>query len=238
MYEAELQETQSRRRFIKSLLLTSAALAATGAPMATSRDFPTRTIEIEDFTFDPATGKIRRKKTGAVEDYRFIIDGLTETSLELGYEDLKALPSVIQVSDFHCVEGWTVPQVSWGGFRFAELLKLVKPLKEADHVLFHSIGKTRSAPEGQDWYIECLRISDLLDPAKEMLMALTIDGAPLPFDRGAPLRVITPFLQAYKSIKFVRRVEFVHGMREGWWTMANPIYDVEALVPRSRLRRR
>jgi DMSO/TMAO reductase YedYZ molybdopterin-dependent catalytic subunit len=238
MNEAETQEQNSRRLFIKSLLLTSATLAAIGAPMATARDFPTRTIEIEDFTFDPATGKIRLKKTGQEEGYRLVIDGLTETPVELSYAALKALPSTAQVSDFHCVEGWTVPQVSWSGFRFSELLKLVGPLKEADHVLFHSLGKTRSAPEGQGWYVECLRIEDLLDPAKEMLMALMIDGAPLPFDRGAPLRVIAPYLQAYKSIKFVRRIEFVKGMREGWWTLANPIYDVEALVPRSRLRRR
>jgi DMSO/TMAO reductase YedYZ molybdopterin-dependent catalytic subunit len=206
--------------------------------MATSRDFPTRTVEIEDFTFDPTTGKIRKKRTGEEEDYELVVDGLVEKPVSLSYEALRALPSVVQTSDFHCVEGWTVPQVTWTGFRFAELLSLVSPKPEADHVLFHSLGKTRSAPGGQHQYLECLRLSDLLDQSKEMLMALMIDGAPLPFDRGAPLRVIAPYLQAYKSIKFVRRVEFVKGMREGWWTIANPIYDVEAVVPASRLRRR
>ncbi|MFH0825398.1 MAG: molybdopterin-dependent oxidoreductase, partial [Pseudomonadota bacterium] len=124
-----------------------------------------------------------------------------------------------------------VPRVKWGGIMFSDLLKLVEPLPSATHVLFHSLGETTSAPSGQRHYIECFKLADLLDPEQRMLLALDIDGRPLPAERGAPLRVTAPFKLAYKSIKFVHRMEFVDEMKEGWWTIANPIYDVEAEVP-------
>ncbi|MCX8070560.1 MAG: molybdopterin-dependent oxidoreductase, partial [Thermodesulfovibrionales bacterium] len=56
-------------------------------------------------------------------------------------------------------------------------------------------------------------------------------------DSGAPLRVISPFDLAYKSIKFVHRIEFDKSPRDGWWTIANPIYPQNAPVPKDRLRK-
>lgn len=54
--------------------------------------------------------------------------------------------------------------------------------------------------------------------------------------RGAPARVVSPFDLAYKSIKFVHRVEFTEAPLEGWWTRANPIDPVEAPAQEDRLR--
>jgi DMSO/TMAO reductase YedYZ molybdopterin-dependent catalytic subunit len=52
------------------------------------------------------------------------------------------------------------------------------------------------------------------------------------------LRLIAPYDLAYKSIKFVTRIEFTQKARPGWWTLANPIYPMEARVPNSRLRKK
>ena len=41
---------------------------------------------------------------------------------------------------------------------------------------------------------------------------------------------------AYKSIKFVTRVEFAAAAQPGWWTRANPICPVNAPVQKDRLR--
>jgi len=197
---------------------------------------PVRTVERNNFKFDPDNGNIEWENKK--EQYRLVVDGLVKEPRSFTYSDIKSFPQVEQVSDFHCVEGWSVKDLKWGGFRFKEILDRIVPNRDATHVLFHSLGTTESSPKGQSHYIESFPISELLDPAREILLALTADNRPLPQENGAPLRLITPFDLAYKSIKFITRIEFIKGERPGWWTLANPIYPIVARVPKNRLRRK
>src|SRR5436309_14837588 len=59
-------------------------------------------------TFDPAT-------------WRLEIGGLVRRPISLTYSQLRALPKAEQVSTFHCVTGWVVGNVRWGGVRFHDL---------------------------------------------------------------------------------------------------------------------
>jgi DMSO/TMAO reductase YedYZ molybdopterin-dependent catalytic subunit len=198
---------------------------------------PVRTVEKNKFKFNVDKGLIEWEK-GSKEEYRLIVDGLVKERKSFSYNELKALPRVEQLSDFHCVEGWSVKDLRWGGFRFKEIMDKIERKPEADHVLFHSFGITGASPKGQTHYIESFPVSELLDAEREILLVLTMDGNPLPEDNGGPLRLIAPYDLAYKSIKFVSRIEFVKGERPGWWTLANPIYTIEARVPENRLRKK
>ena len=139
-------------------------------------------------------------------------------------------------ADFHCVEGWSVPDLAWKGLRLSTLAELAGPRPEARYVIFHALGGTRSRPGGLDHYVECLPLADLLDPALGYLLALDLDGAPVPLAHGAPLRLVCPFDLAYKAIKFVTRLEFSDTAQDGWWTRANGIYTAFAPVEPERLR--
>jgi DMSO/TMAO reductase YedYZ molybdopterin-dependent catalytic subunit len=196
-----------------------------------------RTVEKDNFVFESASGTVFWKIEKRREPYRFIIGGLVEKVAMLTYQELLALPQVPETSDFHCVEGWSVKDILWGGIRFEEIMKIARPFPEAKYALFHALGETEDAPRGQREYIECLPIQHLLDPRKECLLALSMNGIPLPHDHGAPLRVIAPYDLGYKSIKYVYRVDFVKEEKPGWWTLANPVYPVNAPVPASRLRK-
>jgi len=197
-----------------------------------------RTVEAVSFSFESDSGNILWKEGNKREPYFLIVDGLVENALKLPYPSLAKLPQISQTSDFHCVEGWSVKDIVWGGIRFEEVVRIAKPATEARYVVFHSLGETESAPRGQRHYIECLSVQDLMNPQKECLLALTMDGKPLPQEHGAPMRVIAPYDLGYKSIKFVYRIEFVKEEVPGWWTLANPIYPMHAPVPASRLRRK
>ncbi len=197
-----------------------------------------RTVEADTFHFDPGAGLIRWTDSKREEPYFLAIDGLVEKPLKLSYNELKSLPQVHQTSDFHCVEGWSVKDIQWGGFRFSEIMTKVKARPEAKYVVFHSLGKTSSPAGNLDHYVESFSIEELLDPKKECLLALSLDAKPLPHVHGAPLRVVSPYDLAYKSSKFVTRVEFTRNRESGWWTLANPIYPSEAPVPKSRLRKK
>src|SRR6266852_5620237 len=70
--------------------------------------------------------------------WRLKIDGLVERPLTLSYDELRALPRAEQVSDFHCVTGWSVKNVRWAGVRFADLLREAGPLPQARAMTFVS----------------------------------------------------------------------------------------------------
>jgi DMSO/TMAO reductase YedYZ molybdopterin-dependent catalytic subunit len=199
---------------------------------------PVRTVETGSFNFDPLMGQIIWKEKGVREPFRLVLDGLVEKPVSLSYVDLKSFPQISQKSDFHCVEGWSVKDLVWGGFRFAEVLKRVKPKPEARYAIFHSLGQTEPLPNGLDHYIESFPVKDLLDPKKACLLALSMNGKPLPHDHGAPLRLVSPYDLGYKGSKYVTRIEFASEARPGWWTLANPIYPVDAPVPSDRLRKK
>ena len=227
----------TRRAFLKltggMAFMTSIASAAAGSFLEA---LPERTVEKSRFRFHPGSGQI--EWTNKKEPYRLVIDGLVKEPRAFAYGDIKSFTPVEQVSDFHCVEGWSVKDLKWGGFRFKEILSRVGPSRDATHVLFHSLGVTESSPRGQNHYIESFPLNELLDPGREILLVLTMDGRTLPEEHGGPLRLIAPYDLAYKSIKCISRIEFIKGERPGWWTLANPIYTTVARVPKSRLKRK
>lgn len=227
-----------RRLLLKG---TAAAAALACIPRSVKAVFinrmEVRTVEQEDFRFDPRTGMMAWKTGKAQEPYRLDIGGLVGRPVSLRYHELRSLPRVSQVSDFHCVEGWSVGGLRWEGFRFEEIAKRVEPHRDGKFVVFHSLGKTTSRPGGLDHYVECLPLAELLDPRRVCLLALSLNGKPLTHDHGAPLRVVAPYDLGYKGAKFVTRIEFTRERQPGWWTLANPEYGVDAPVPGERLTR-
>ena len=225
-----------RRRFLARMVGLALALGLPSVARAFwVRQLGVRTVEKKNFDFDPASGLLNLKGRDPAP-YKLSVGGLARAPFSLDYREMIALPAVDQVSDFHCVEGWSVPDVAWRGFRFRELAERAEPLPEAKYVVFHSLGQTGAKPKGQAHYIESFPLSRLLDPGQEIILAHGLGGKPLPLDHGAPLRVIAPHDLAYKSIKFVERVEFAAKPRPGWWTLANPIYPMEAPIPKGRLK--
>lgn len=223
----------TRRMFLG--LVAVAAIVPRLVARAVAAVFPVRTVEIENFNFDAGTGLVTGGP-GAGSPYTLRIDGLVAKPAALSYAALRALPQQALTADFHCVEGWSVPDLAWRGVRPATLAELVGPKPEAAYVIFHALGNTRSQPGGLDHYVECLPLADLLNPALGYLLALDLDGAPLPLSHGAPLRLVCPFDLAYKAIKFVTRLEFAATPQDGWWTRANGIYTAYAPVEPERLR--
>lgn len=237
--EREVGRRLGRRLFLKAGGVFGFLLSVPSSLWAFFLDhLPVRTVEKDTFRFEPLSGLIRWKPKDTSDPYRLTIDGLVHTKREIAYSDLRKLPQVSQTSDLHCVEGWSVKDLKWGGIRFEEIVKLAKPKSSAKYVTFHALGETDPMSSGQSHYTESFPLEVLLDPKKECLLALTLNGKPLPHDHGSPMRVVSPYDLGYKSIKFVNRIEFAEEQRPGWWTSANPIYPMDAPVPASRLRKR
>jgi DMSO/TMAO reductase YedYZ molybdopterin-dependent catalytic subunit len=142
--------------------------------------------------FDPETWDLR-------------VYGWVDSPLKLGWKEFNALPKIQRTSDFHCVTRWSRCDNHWDGVSFRELLARVHPKAEAKYVLVHAEqGFTANVP-----------LADL--DREEVLLATHHDGEPLTAEHGYPLRLIVPHLYAWKSVKWVRGLEFLDHDTPGFW---------------------
>jgi len=149
-------------------------------------------VEASTPAFDPAT-------------FRLTIDGAVDRPLTLTMEELRALPSVSQVSDFHCVEGWGVNDVRWRGVRMQTLIDMVQPRGVA-YATFHSLDGV---------YRDSLSLTQLALP--DVLVAYDLYEKPLPPRHGLPLRLVAPHMYGYKGAKWLTRIEFSASQEVGYW---------------------
>lgn len=151
------------------------------------------------------------------------IGGLVEAPRVWTFCDLLALGLDRQIKDFHCVEGWSILDVPWDGISLARLLDLAKPLPAARHLRFSCL---------RGIYTETLPVEIAREPRS--ILALGVDGATLPLNRGFPARVVVPRLMGYKGAKYVTRIDLSDDQGSGFWEAFG--YPVEGEVPPERLR--
>ena len=152
--------------------------------------------------------------------WRLEVGGAVERPFSLDYRELTALPKAEQVSTFHCVTGWVVKNVAWGGVRVADVLAQAKP-KPGAHAL-----RFVSAEQPYDDYLT-LEQAALAD----VMLAWEMDGKPLSRAHGAPLRLVIPDMYGYKNVKWLNRIELVPRAGSGYWEQLG--YDRDAWVGRS-----
>jgi DMSO/TMAO reductase YedYZ molybdopterin-dependent catalytic subunit len=152
--------------------------------------------------------------------WRLRIDGSVERPVTLTYEQLRALPRAEQVSDFHCVTGWSVKNVHWAGVRFRDLLAAARPRASARALTFVSAERP---------YVDSLTLEEAY--LKDAMLAYEMDGKPLSRPHGAPARVVIPEMYGYKNVKWVERIVVTDRPINGYWEVRG--YDRDAWVGRS-----
>ena len=141
----------------------------------------------------------------SVNNWTLRISGEVETTVRLHWADLLQYSSVTMISDFHCVEGWSVVGCEWTGVAFQELVSIVHPKSTARFVTI----------SGADGYTTSLALDEVLRP--DVLFAYRLNGAPLPPELGGPLRLVVPQKYAYKSAMWVTKITFTAKATKGYW---------------------
>jgi DMSO/TMAO reductase YedYZ molybdopterin-dependent catalytic subunit len=138
--------------------------------------------------------------------WRLQLAGAVVRPVSLDYRELLALPKSEQVSTFHCVTGWTVNNVRWGGVRIKDVLARVTPHPEAHALRFVS------AEHPYDDYLT-------LDQASlsDVMLAYEMDGKPLSRAHGAPIRLVIPDMYGYKKLKCLNRIAPVPSESRAYW---------------------
>lgn len=158
-------------------------------------------------TFDPAR-------------YTLAIGGLVRRPRMLRWPEIERLAGEEQVSDFHCVTGWSVNDVRWEGIRAATILEMARPLPSARYLTLFSLEE----PYAEQISMEQFNLRDVM-------LARHMDGRPLTREHGAPLRLVIPEMYGYKGAKWVSALRFDAEPGLGYWEQRG--YDVNAWVGRS-----
>jgi DMSO/TMAO reductase YedYZ molybdopterin-dependent catalytic subunit len=158
-----------------------------------------------------------------LNSWKLEVKGLVKNPLIITYAEMLNLPQMDQVSDFHCVTGWSVYDVPWNGFHLSSIFSLAEPLAKATHITFHSY---------QDIYTESLSLDDALNPAT--MMAYGINSSTIPLPHGFPLRLVVPYKFGYKNAKYIYGIEFTDSAQQGYYEADG--YSYEGNIPGTRLR--
>jgi DMSO/TMAO reductase YedYZ molybdopterin-dependent catalytic subunit len=140
-----------------------------------------------------------------LKTYTLEVSGEVENPVRLNWQEILRLPKVQSVSDFHCVEGWSVLDCKWEGVRFSQIAGLVKPKANAKFVTF----------ECADGYTTSLSMQEL--SGEDVLLAYGLNDKPLEEGIGFPLRLVVPNKYAYKSALWVTEIRFTAKKELGFW---------------------
>jgi len=141
------------------------------------------------------------------KQWKLKIDGLVSTPLEYAYDQLTSLPQDSNIRSFHCVTRWSIKDVAWEGLQLRRLLEPSGISAEANWLMFHCA----------DGYSAPVPLEDAL--REDSMLAFKLNGRTLSAEQGFPARPFIPGLYAWKSAKWVNRMELLADYRDGYWEM-------------------
>ena len=145
-------------------------------------------------------------------DWSLTLDGLVENPYELSYDEILEMDLVKKDVTLTCVSneigGPLVGNAVWSGVPLSEIISKSKPLPEAQQVMCHSVdGFTAGFP-----------IENIFD-GRTALLAVGMNGRPLPVIHGFPARLVVAGLYGYVSaVKWIKRIEIcTWDGNDGYW---------------------
>ena len=167
-------------------------------------------------TFDPSESSLLRVngRRGMDEEeidldaWRLQVKGKDGSTIgEHVLADIQALPKVEWTVEHKCIEGWS-HVVTWRGTAFSNFAELYRT-QIGDPPAFVNL---RTPDDG---YFVSLDWATMMHP--QTVLAWELQGEPLSFDHGAPLRLATPLKYGIKQIKRIGSIEFSDQRGEDFW---------------------
>lgn len=160
----------------------------------------------------PCDDEFNTLAANGFRDWHLNVGGLVFNPVYLSLEDLRRLPRQTQITKHNCIQGWS-GIAEWGGVPLSEIIKLCGVQPEAKYLVFTSYQRgAQSYPEAsekekQQYFYETIDMKLAQHP--QTILAYEMNGAPLPLEHGAPLRLRVETLLGYKMVKYLHSIEFV-----------------------------
>ena len=169
----------------------------------------------------PPAGDYEQLARDGFRHWRLDVGGLVGHPVSLTLKELRGLGYQRQITKHNCIQGWT-GIAEWGGVPMIRLMELVRPLPQAKHVVFYAMDD-KGLTEGEGRYGFFYGSIPLhLARKPQTILATDMNGAPLPVEHGAPLRLRIETQLGYKMVKWIAAIEFTDdisdiGMGQGGW---------------------
>lgn len=200
---------EDRARFLIPRPARASAPVPAGTEVTVPGATPFLTSPAEFYRIDTAL-QVPRLRTA---DWQLRIHGMVEREVTLTWDDLAAFEPVERILTLTCVSnevgGDLAGNARWIGYRMRDLLARAGVRADADMLLSTSAdGFTCGTP-----------VDAVLD-GRDALLAVAMNGEPLPFEHGYPARQVVPGLYGYVSAtKWVVDWELTRFDRaEAYWT--------------------
>lgn len=131
------------------------------------------------------------------------IDGQSPVTLTLA--DIKALPRRDMITEFRCIEGWSYV-ARWDGARLSDLMAKLPPPRGTRYVAMETPDRG---------YYVGLDMQSALHP--QTLLAYELNGEPLSWQHGAPLRLAIPVKYGIKNIKRIGTIRYTNVRPADYW---------------------
>lgn len=145
-------------------------------------------------------------------EWRLKIGGMVDKEIELSYDDISALTQIERTITICCVSneigGPYIGNATWQGVLLTELLDMVGVREGAEQLFSRSIdGWTCGFP------------IDVARDGRDAMLAIGMNGEPLPLMHGFPARLIVPGIYGYVSAtKWISEIEINRWSdAEGYW---------------------
>ncbi|WP_157415509.1 molybdopterin-dependent oxidoreductase [Agromyces allii] len=146
--------------------------------------------------------------------WRLVVDGMVGERVELTFDDLVAMGLDEYSITLTCVSnevgGDLLGTAKWLGVPVRDVLAKASPGADADMVLSRSVdGFTASTP-----------LASLTDDGLDAILAVAMNGEPLPLEHGFPVRMVVPGLYGYVSAtKWITELKVTRfDAEEAYWT--------------------
>jgi len=127
------------------------------------------------------------------DDWRLKVTGLVEREVELTWDELVQLPIIEQHVTIACVSneigGGLVGNAAWTGVPLRTVLDMAGVRPEADQLVGLSL----------DSFSAGMPVAWVMDESRVPMIAIGMNGEPLPREHGYPARLIVPGLYGYVS---------------------------------------
>jgi DMSO/TMAO reductase YedYZ molybdopterin-dependent catalytic subunit len=148
----------------------------------------------------------------STDGWRLKVHGMVDRELELSYPDLLRRPQIERTITLCCVSnevgGPYISTATFVGVPIREVLADAGVRPGAEQVFSTSAdGFTAGTP-----------VDVLTDPGRDALLAVAMNGEPLPVEHGFPVRMVTPGLYGYVSAtKWLVDLELTTFDRQPYW---------------------
>ena len=148
-----------------------------------------------------------------LNSYRLKVTGLVENELEFSLSDLQSMSQVQIDAGFECggnrasLFHGLIGNANWGGIRLRDILNRAGILPQGEEVVFFGadigVEEIRET-EVEQAFARSLPVTDAMGDVN--LLALSMNGEPLPQFHGRPVRLLVPGYYGVANVKWLTQI--------------------------------